>query len=89
MCILFLHFCENLSPKGYRLIVAFNRDEFYSRPTAPAKFLDGGPSIIAGSVADVQFCNVEKGTAGRCGYHKGVQYSSIFWDGESECHPSR
>ena len=52
-------------------------------------FLDGGPSIIAGSVADVQFFNVEKGTAGRCGYHKGVQYSSIFWDGESECHPSR
>lgn len=48
MCILFLYFCDNPSPNGYRLIMASNRDEFYFRPTAHAKFWEENPSIIAG-----------------------------------------
>lgn len=48
MCILFLYFCDDPSPDGYRLIMASNRDEFYFRPTAHAKFWEENPSIIAG-----------------------------------------
>lgn len=48
MCILFLYYCDNPSPDGYRLIIASNRDEFYFRPTASAKFWDKNPNIIAG-----------------------------------------
>ena len=48
MCIIFLYFCDNPTPDGYRLIIASNRDEFYSRPTAFAKFWSKNPSIIAG-----------------------------------------
>lgn len=32
----------------YRLILAANRDEFFSRPTAPAAFRDDSPRILAG-----------------------------------------
>jgi len=32
----------------YPLVVAANRDEFYTRPTAPAAFWDDEPSILAG-----------------------------------------
>ena len=32
----------------YRLILAANRDEFFSRPTAPAAFRDDSPQILAG-----------------------------------------
>ena len=38
MCILFLHFCDNPDPDGYRMIAASNREEFYNRLTAPADF---------------------------------------------------
>ena len=48
MCILFLYFCDNPSPDGYRLIIASNRDEYYFRPTASATFWDSNPNIIAG-----------------------------------------
>lgn len=45
MClILFAYDCH---PK-YRLVVASNRDEFYSRPTLPAGFWQDNPSILAG-----------------------------------------
>ncbi|XP_038055320.1 transport and Golgi organization protein 2 homolog isoform X2 [Patiria miniata] len=33
---------------GYRLILAFNRDEFYERPTKPAEFWDRNSDIISG-----------------------------------------
>ena len=48
MCILFLYFCDNPDPDGYRLIIASNRDEFYSRPTDDAKFWESNPNVIAG-----------------------------------------
>lgn len=48
MCIVFMYFCDDPSPDGYRLIVASNRDEVYSRPTAQAKFWEEYPDIIAG-----------------------------------------
>ncbi|XP_038055341.1 transport and Golgi organization protein 2 homolog isoform X1 [Patiria miniata] len=33
---------------GYRLMLAFNRDEFYKRPTKPAEFWDTNSDIISG-----------------------------------------
>lgn len=36
MCILFLVVDTNPSPGGYKLILASNRDEFYSRPATQA-----------------------------------------------------
>ena len=48
MCILFLYFCDKPSPDGYRFIMASNRDEFYFRPTANAKFWEKNPNLIAG-----------------------------------------
>lgn len=48
MCIVFLYFCDKPNADGYRLVIASNRDEFYFRPTASAKFWDKNPNIIAG-----------------------------------------
>ncbi|KAJ7375240.1 hypothetical protein OS493_001985 [Desmophyllum pertusum] len=51
MCIVFLYFCDKPSPDdpaGYRLIIASNRDEFYFRPTATARFWEKNPNLIAG-----------------------------------------
>jgi uncharacterized protein with NRDE domain len=45
MCLLF--FSYRATP-GYRLVVAANRDEFLSRPTAPLEFLDKEKTILAG-----------------------------------------
>ncbi len=45
MCLLF--FSYHTTP-GYRLVVAANRDEFLSRPTAPLNFLDQEKTILAG-----------------------------------------
>ena len=36
------------SHPDYPLILAANRDEFYDRPTAPARFWDDAPAILAG-----------------------------------------
>jgi uncharacterized protein with NRDE domain len=45
MCIIFLAYDSH--PK-YRLIVAANRDEVYSRPTLPVHFWEDHPHILAG-----------------------------------------
>ncbi len=45
MCLLF--FSYRTTP-GYQLVVAANRDEFLSRPTAPLDFLDKEKTILAG-----------------------------------------
>jgi uncharacterized protein with NRDE domain len=48
MCIIFLSYNDNPEPDGYKLIIASNRDEFYKRPTGPAKFWEKNSNIIAG-----------------------------------------
>lgn len=45
MCLINFQFHEH---PNYKLIVAANRDEFYGRPTAPARFWDDEPNILAG-----------------------------------------
>ncbi len=45
MCLLF--FSYRATP-GYQLVVAANRDEFLSRPTAPLGFFDADQTILAG-----------------------------------------
>jgi uncharacterized protein with NRDE domain len=45
MCLIL--FAYNLHPQ-YSLILAANRDEFYSRPTVPANFWQDAPNILAG-----------------------------------------
>ena len=45
MCLLVFAF--KVHP-AYKLILAANRDEFYERPTAPAKFWDDNPNLLAG-----------------------------------------
>jgi uncharacterized protein with NRDE domain len=36
------------SHRNYPLVIAANRDEFYDRPTAPARFWEDWPSILGG-----------------------------------------
>lgn len=45
MCLIFLSVQQH---PGYKLIVAANRDEFYSRQTAPAEFWQEQPNILGG-----------------------------------------
>ena len=45
MCLIV--FALNLH-KDYKLIFAANRDEFYNRSSAPAKFWNGYPNLLAG-----------------------------------------
>lgn len=45
MCLIL--FAANSHP-DYRLALAANRDEFYSRPAAPAAFWDDAPQLLAG-----------------------------------------
>src|SRR3989339_634825 len=45
MCLLVI--AKDVNP-NYKLIIAANRDEFYDRPTMPAKFWDDHSSILAG-----------------------------------------
>jgi uncharacterized protein with NRDE domain len=45
MCLILLAYEAH---PDYRLILAANRDEFFSRPTAPASFWEDAPHILAG-----------------------------------------
>lgn len=45
MCL--LSFAIDNHPR-YRLVLAANRDEIFARPTAPARFWDDAPEILAG-----------------------------------------
>ncbi|WP_022664641.1 NRDE family protein [Desulfospira joergensenii] len=45
MCLILFSFKAS---KSWPLVLAANRDEFYSRPTAPMDFWDESPSILAG-----------------------------------------
>ena len=45
MCLIL--FAWRVHP-GYPLVVAANRDEFFRRPTAAAKFWDEAPTVLAG-----------------------------------------
>ena len=45
MCLLLIAFRKH---PDYKLIVAANRDEFYNRPSSPAKWWDGFPNVLAG-----------------------------------------
>src|SRR5512134_2812293 len=45
MCLILLAFDSH---PDYSLVVAANRDEFYQRPTAPAAFWAGAPTVLAG-----------------------------------------
>ena len=46
MCLILF---ANEASSRYQLVLAANRDEFYSRPTAPAVFWEEAPNILAGS----------------------------------------
>ena len=45
MCLILF---ANEANSRYRLVLAANRDEFYSRPTAPAVFWEEAPDVLAG-----------------------------------------
>jgi uncharacterized protein with NRDE domain len=45
MCLIFLAWRTH---PDYRLVVAANRDEFYARPTAQARYWDDAPGLLAG-----------------------------------------
>ncbi|KAJ9576904.1 hypothetical protein L9F63_006522 [Diploptera punctata] len=48
MCILFLHTDNNPAPNKYKLILASNRDESYTRPTRQANFWEEDSRVIGG-----------------------------------------
>lgn len=77
MCLVFLSY--GLS-KQYPLLLAANRDEFYSRPTAPLAFLDEKKSILGGR--DLQgggtwLCIAKDGRFGAITNYRGWQASSL------------
>ncbi|XP_022102092.1 transport and Golgi organization protein 2 homolog [Acanthaster planci] len=48
MCLTVLMLNPKPEKDGYRLVLAFNRDEFYERPTKASEFWDRNPDIISG-----------------------------------------
>ena len=49
MCILFFYLNPNPEEGKYQLILASNRDEFYTRPTQPAAFWESDKDCISGN----------------------------------------
>ena len=48
MCIAFLSLSSDPKEDGYKVIIAFNRDEYFDRPTQEAHFWKENPDIISG-----------------------------------------
>lgn len=48
MCIVFLSLSDNPQRDKYKVIVAANRDEMFSRPTKELNWWDDDPDIISG-----------------------------------------
>uniref|UniRef100_A0A182P6N0 Transport and Golgi organization protein 2 n=1 Tax=Anopheles epiroticus TaxID=199890 RepID=A0A182P6N0_9DIPT len=48
MCILFVYVDDSSAPGRYRLVLASNRDEFYSRPAKTAAPWEENPRIVGG-----------------------------------------
>ena len=42
MCLLFMYLSDDRFEGKYRIIIANNRDEFWSRPTKPLSWSDNG-----------------------------------------------
>lgn len=53
MCILFLNGDNNPAPNGFKLILASNRDEFYSRPASVAAIWDSDRSVYGGETYNI------------------------------------
>lgn len=48
MCLLFFESKDTDDPDEYKLVLANVRDEFYTRPTAPAEFWSDQPDVVGG-----------------------------------------
>jgi len=59
MCLIL--FAYRVHP-DYRLLLAANRDEFYRRPTAPARFWEDSPDLLAGRDLEAggSWCGITK-----------------------------
>ncbi|XP_071946351.1 transport and Golgi organization protein 2 homolog [Antedon mediterranea] len=48
MCVTWFMVNENSGVIGYKLVLAFNRDEFFDRPALPAEFLESNGDVLCG-----------------------------------------
>ena len=81
MCIIF--FAYECHP-DYRLILASNRDEYYKRPTEPAKFWDSHPEVFAGRDLEMMGTWLGITTSGRFAALTNYRDPSLqFENGES------
>lgn len=53
MCIIFFDFQPSGGAHGYRLVLAANRDEDFSRLAAPATFWGDGEQVLSGLFAQL------------------------------------
>jgi hypothetical protein len=53
MCIIFFDYRPDGGAHGYKLVLAANRDEVFSRPAAPASFWPGGRVLAGGRILGI------------------------------------